>query len=68
MPVSRYIKFYLLSDLFSIITKYRNFYMMAIYVIFMLNIIHFGEEYDVFGKERQRERKITFNPKENQFS
>ena len=56
MRVFRYLKFYLLSDLFSIITKYRNFYMRAIYVIFMLNIIHFGEECDVFERERERER------------
>ena len=42
--------------------------MMAIYVIFMLNIIHFGEECDVFEREREREREITFNPQENQFS
>ena len=40
--------------------------MMAIYVIFMLNIIHLGEECDVFGRERESE--ITFNPQENQFS
>ena len=29
--------------------------MMAIYVIFMLNIIHFGEECGVFGREGKRE-------------
>lgn len=29
---------------------------MAIYVIFMLNIIHFGEECGVFGREGKRER------------
>ena len=38
--------------------------MMAIYVIFMLNIIHFGEECDVFGRERERSlsipKKISF--------
>ena len=36
---------------------------MAIYVIIMWGIIHFGEEFDVCGG-----RKIIFNPQENQFS
>ena len=37
--------------------------MMAIYVIFMLNIIHFGEECDVFERERERERSLSIHKK-----